>query len=81
MHSKCRVATREHQASEFLKKIKEFSYQDMSTNTREKNALLWANRQGQIYKNWRFILWAVQAFIYVILGKLLYLVSPFLPKN
>lgn len=69
-------APREHQA-----KTKEFLYQDMSTNTREKNTLLWANEQGQIYKNWRFILWAVQAFIWVTLGKLLYLVSPFLPKN
>lgn len=69
-------APREHQAN-----TKEFLYQDTSTNTREKNTLLWANEQGQIYKNWRFILWAVQAFIWVTLGKLLYLVSPFLPKN
>lgn len=69
-------APREHQAN-----TKEFLYQDTSTNTREKNTLLWANEQGQIYKNWRFILWAVQAFISMTLGKLLYLVSPFLPKN
>lgn len=45
---------------------------------------VYCNRQlhrGQIYKNWRFILQAVQAFICVILGKLLYLASPFLPKK
>lgn len=36
---------------------------------------------GTDLQKWRFILWAVQAFICVILGKLIHLASLFLPKN
>lgn len=57
-------------------------YQDMSTNTREKEYLVMGKLAGADSQKLEvYSLWAVQAFVCVILGKLLYLASPFLPKN
>lgn len=67
------------QASEFLK-TNEFSYQGMSTNTGEKNFSLWADSQREDSQKLE-VLPAVQAFICVILSKLLYLAPPFLPEK
>lgn len=73
------MAPSEQKALEFLK-TNELSY--MSTNTGGRKFLVMGRfTEGRFTKKLRFLLQAVQAFICVILGKLLYLASPFLPEK
>lgn len=75
------MAPSEQKALEFLK-TNELSYQGMSTNTGARKFLVMGRfTEGRFTKKLRFLLQAVQAFICVILGKLLYLASPFLPEK
>lgn len=65
-------------------KIKEFSYQDMSTNTREKQYLVMGKIAG--VDSQKLEVYSLgSSSIYMCdlrhLGKLLYLASPFLPEN